>query len=90
MASNLLLGRIAIVTGAASGLGRATALAFAKQGAAVVCADQKASQSHQPATHQLIINMGGRGIFAETDVSDSGSMEALVRKAVKEYGRLDM
>jgi NAD(P)-dependent dehydrogenase (short-subunit alcohol dehydrogenase family) len=80
-------GKVAIVTGAASGMGRATAYAFAKRGAKVVVADVDAKGGE--ATVSRIRESGGEAIFTRTDVSKSDEVRALVNKTVETYGRLD-
>lgn len=95
MAQSLRLqDKVAIVTGASSGLGRAIAIRYAQEGAKVVCADltPKARSQEEAGitTHNLIIQAGGQAIFVQTDVGDATQMEALIQQAVKEYGRLDM
>ena len=80
-------GKVALVTGAASGMGRATAYAFAARGAAVVIADIDVSGGEAAAHH--IKDLGGDAIFVRTDVSKSEDVQALVKKAVETYGRLD-
>jgi NAD(P)-dependent dehydrogenase (short-subunit alcohol dehydrogenase family) len=87
----LLAGRISIITGASSGLGRATALAFARQGATVVCADLASSQKSSSQTiSELIREQGGTSMFVPTDVSEEQSVQDLTRAAVEAYGRIDM
>ena len=92
--------KVCIVTGAASGLGRAIALAYASQGARlVVCADLKptpksefeAEQAGTP-THDVICQRHGqqKAIFVKTDVTVGKEVEALVEEAVKLGGRLDV
>ena len=91
-----LLNKIAVITGASSGLGRAIALAYATHGATVVCADlQPVAQVHindqdVKATHDVILENGGKSVFVECDVRDSQSVQHLMAKAVDIYGRLDM
>ena len=92
--------KVCIVTGAASGLGRAIALAYASQGARlVVCADLKptpksefeAEEAGTP-THEVICRRHGeyKGLFVRTDVTIGTEIEALVQEAVKLGGRLDV
>ena len=82
-----LQGRVALVTGAASGIGRATALAFAESGARVVVADVAEEQGRQ--TVDQIESAGGDAIFVKADASRVEDVERLVTKAVETYGRLD-
>lgn len=95
-ASQRLLDKITIITGATSGLGRAIALAYAAHGAAVVCADlQPVAEVHveegdAKATHEVILESGGKSIFVECDVRDSQSVQSLISRTVEVYGRLDM
>lgn len=77
-----------IITGAASGIGKATAELFAKQGAQVVLSDIQ--EEAGKATTESIIAAGGKAIFFKTDVSKPEEMEALVNFAIKAYGKLDV
>ena len=81
-------GKVAVITGAASGMGRATALRFAKEGAAVVVADLN-SQGGE-ATISEIAATGGRAVFQRTDVGVENDIKSLIDRAVREYGRLDI
>ena len=91
-----LANKTAIITGAASGIGRAIAFAYHKEGAKVVCADIRektkytGSREEDRTTHDSIRDMGGKAIFQQVDVCKPASVQALVEAAVKEYGRLDV
>jgi NAD(P)-dependent dehydrogenase (short-subunit alcohol dehydrogenase family) len=82
-----LEGKITLVTGASSGIGRATALVFAREGAKVIIADldEKGGQE----TIARVKAVGSEAIFVKTDVSRAMDVEALVRKTLEAYGRLD-
>lgn len=86
--------KVAIVTGASSGLGRAIAVRYAQEGAKIICADltptARNKEESETATQDIITRAGGQAIFVMTDVGDAVHMENVVNVAVKEYGRLDM
>jgi NAD(P)-dependent dehydrogenase (short-subunit alcohol dehydrogenase family) len=79
--------KVALVTGAGSGIGRAVAQTFAREGAKVVVADISTEGGEE--TVRLIKKDGGEAIFVKTDVAQEDQAEALVNKAVQTYGRLD-
>ena len=83
-----LEGRVAIVTGAASGIGRATAQRLADEGAAVVVTDIQV-EAGQAAARE-ITESGGRAIFVEHDVSSEAAWEAACARTVEEYGGIDI
>jgi NAD(P)-dependent dehydrogenase (short-subunit alcohol dehydrogenase family) len=80
-------GEVALVTGGSSGIGRATALAFAAEGARVVVASRRSDESAE--TVALIRATGGDAIFVKADVSKAAEVEALVARAVEHYGALN-
>lgn len=80
-------GKAALVTGAAAGIGRAIALAFAAEGAQVIAADIAAEGGAE--TLRLIKEAGGEAIFVPCDIAKSSDVEALVARAIETYGRLD-
>ena len=80
-------GKVALVTGASGGIGRATALAFAASGAAVVVSDVNDASGEETAA--AIRAAGGRAVFQHCNVADPGEVKALVARALAEFGRLD-
>jgi NAD(P)-dependent dehydrogenase (short-subunit alcohol dehydrogenase family) len=80
-------GKVALVTGGGSGIGRATALAFAREGARVVLADIMVEAGE--ATVRMIQETSGEALFCKADVSKAAEVQALVHTAVDTYGRLD-
>jgi NAD(P)-dependent dehydrogenase (short-subunit alcohol dehydrogenase family) len=80
-------GRVALVTGGGSGIGRATALAFASEGAGMVVVDIADEAGHE--TVEFIQGRGGEARFIRADVSVSDDSERMVRETIKAYGRLD-
>lgn len=81
-----LEGKIALVTGGSSGIGRAIALAFVREGAVVIAdVDDKDGER----TLRMIEAAGGKAIFVKTDVSKAAEVRAMVSKSVETYGRLD-
>jgi len=85
--SNILHDKVALVTGGASGIGLATAMAFARAGARVAIADVDAAGGENATRH--IREAGGEAIFIATDVSRAGDVECLVQRTVEAFGRLD-
>lgn len=85
---NRFTGKTVLVTGAGSGLGRAIALAFAAEGAAVVAAGRTAASLDE--TVGLIEGTGGTATAVTADVTDSGQLQNLVRESVARYGGLDV
>jgi NAD(P)-dependent dehydrogenase (short-subunit alcohol dehydrogenase family) len=79
--------KVALVTGAASGIGRAGALAFAKAGAKVVASD--IDEAGGAETVKMITDMGGEAMFVKCDVSDQAHVKALFAALMDKYGRLD-
>ncbi len=81
-------GKVAVITGAASGIGAATAKRFAAEGAAVVVGDL--NEAGGRAVVEACLQAGGRAAFQAVDVSREADVAALVRRAVDDYGRLDV
>ena len=80
-------GKVAFVTGAANGIGRAAALAFAREGASVVVAD--VSEQGNQETARMIEEAGGRALAVRCDVSRAEDVKAALDQAVETFGRLD-
>ncbi len=85
---NRLTGKVAIVTGAANGIGQFTARALAAEGAAVLVADR--DEAHGQATAAEIVAAGGQALFQRTDVAVTADVEQMVAAAVAQWGRLDI
>lgn len=87
MSNGWFEGQVALVTGASGGIGRATALGFAREGAKVVVSDVNVAGGEE--TVAMIKEKGGEAIFVRADVSKEADVKALVAAAVENYGRLD-
>jgi NAD(P)-dependent dehydrogenase (short-subunit alcohol dehydrogenase family) len=83
-----LQGKVGLVTGGTSGIGRDTAVLFAKAGAKVVVAGRREAEGQE--TIELVRAAGGDGLFVRTDVSRAAEVLALVEKTVEKFGRLDV
>ena len=80
-------GKVALVTGGSSGMGRETAVAFAKEGAKVVVASRRSDEGQE--TIRLVRQAGGDGLFVKTDVTKEADVRTAVEKSVATFGRLD-
>ena len=80
--------KVALVTGAASGIGQTTAVLFGQEGAKVMCADMDAGGAERTASQ--IVDGGGDATPVEADVRQGSDVERMVRSAVERYGRIDV
>src|SRR5262245_62093887 len=83
-----LKGKVAIITGGGSGIGRATCLLFARAGAKVVVADYV--EEGGSTTVQQIKAAGGEAVFVQTDVSKSADVQNMIGATIHNYGRVDI
>jgi NAD(P)-dependent dehydrogenase (short-subunit alcohol dehydrogenase family) len=81
-------GKVAVITGSATGIGKATAILFAREGAKVVIADIKDKEANE--TVKMIEQVGGKAIFTHVDVAVVAEIEKMIKTAVETYGRLDI
>jgi NAD(P)-dependent dehydrogenase (short-subunit alcohol dehydrogenase family) len=88
MMTTELQGKVGIVTGGTSGIGRDAAVLFAKAGAKVVVAGRREAEGNE--TVEMVRAAGGDGLFVKTDVSRAADVHALVRKTVEKFGCLDV
>ncbi|MGL2993175.1 SDR family NAD(P)-dependent oxidoreductase [Flavobacterium sp. TSSA_36] len=86
-AKDRLKGKVVIITGAARGIGRATAIRAAKEGASVVIADWLEKEGK--ATAKIIESNGGKVLFVKTDIRSTGDCNNLVAETIKKFGKLD-
>jgi NAD(P)-dependent dehydrogenase (short-subunit alcohol dehydrogenase family) len=82
-----LAGKVVIVTGGSSGIGRAASLALAREGGRVAVGNRRVREGEE--TIRLIEKAGGEAVLVKTDVTRAGEVEALVEKTLQTYGRLD-
>ena len=85
--NQLLAGKVAVITGASSGIGRAAALALAAEGARVALGARRLAEGEE--TARLVREAGGEAVFVETDVRRSDQVQRLIQTAVERWGKLD-
>src|SRR3954447_6247887 len=88
MTERRFAGKVAFVTGAGSGIGRATATAFAAEGADIALAEIDSAGNEE--TAHIVAEHGGRGLAVECDVTSSSDVKTAVERTVQEFGRLDV
>jgi NAD(P)-dependent dehydrogenase (short-subunit alcohol dehydrogenase family) len=81
-------GKVALITGGTTGIGRETAILFAKSGAKVVVSGRRETEGNE--TINLVRAAGGDGLFVKSDVSKSADVQSLLQKTVEKFGRLDL
>lgn len=81
-------GKVAVITGASSGIGRATALGAAREGASIVVADMNAEGGNE--TVNLVKEMGAEALFVEADVTDVASVDGLMAQTLDRFGTVDL
>ncbi|GAG15035.1 unnamed protein product, partial [marine sediment metagenome] len=81
-------GKVAVITGAGAGIGRAIALLFAREGAQVCSADLILARAEE--TAQAIAQEGGQAIAVQVDVSQRSSVQALAQQVIARFGRVDI
>ncbi|OCL06313.1 NAD(P)-binding protein [Glonium stellatum] len=97
MSSGSLRGKVALVTGSSSGMGRAISISLANEGAKLVCCDLRKEANPTGyesdiaiSTVDLIVQQGGSATFARVDISSSEEVEAAFKKSITEFGRVDI
>jgi NAD(P)-dependent dehydrogenase (short-subunit alcohol dehydrogenase family) len=83
-----LEGKIALITGSGSGIGKSSALLFAKQGATVIVNDLDAAKGAE--STEEICSAGGTAVFIQADVTDQDSVKAMIEQVIGQYGRIDV
>ena len=86
--TNELHNKVALITGGTTGIGRDTAILFAKNGAKVVISGRRESEGNE--TISLVRAAGGDGLFVKSDVSKSADIQSLIQKTIEKFGRLDL